>query len=138
MTSSGPHTNPITKCPILAKIVNGGIAGIIGVTCVFPLDLVKTRLQNQKIGPNGSISAAVVTPADVVKTRLQLLNKGVGEENYDGIVDAFKQILRKEGPSAFLKGALSRMIVVGPIFGIAQMVYYFGIAEALLGYEKKK
>ena len=101
MTSSGPHTNPITKCPILAKIVNGGIAGIIGVTCVFPLDLVKTRLQNQKIGPNGSISAAVVTPANVVKTRLQLLNKGVGEENYNGTVDAFKQILKKEGPSFF-------------------------------------
>ena len=105
---------------------------------MFPLDLVKTRLQNQKIGPNGSISAAVVTPADVVKTRLQLLNKGVGEENYNGIVDAFKQILKMEGPSAFFKGAVARMIVLAPLFGIAQMVYYFGIAEALLGYEKKK
>ena len=28
---------------LLPKIINGGIAGIIGVTCVFPLDLVKTR-----------------------------------------------------------------------------------------------
>jgi len=35
------------------KIINGGIAGIIGVSVVFPLDLVKTRLQNQIIGPNG-------------------------------------------------------------------------------------
>merc|ERR1711892_213315 len=38
---------------LLPKIVNGGIAGIIGVSCVFPLDLVKTRLQNQKLGPDG-------------------------------------------------------------------------------------
>ena len=30
------------------------------------------------------------------------------------------------------------MIVIAPLFGIAQMVYFFGIAEALLGYEKKK
>lgn len=32
------------------KVVNGGIAGIVGVTCVFPIDLVKTRMQNQQDG----------------------------------------------------------------------------------------
>jgi len=85
----------------------------------------------------GSISAAVVNPADVVKTRLQLLNKGAGEESYSGVVDAFKKILKNEGPRAFFKGAMVRMIVIAPLFGIAQMVYFFGIAEALLGYDKK-
>merc|ERR1711936_1431676 len=84
----------------------------------------------------GSISAAVVNPADVVKTRLQLLNKGAGDESYNGIFDAFKKILKNEGPSAFFKGALCRMIVIAPLFGIVQMVYYFGIAEALMGVEK--
>jgi len=29
------------------------------------------------------------------------------------------------------------MIVIAPLFGIAQMVYFFGIAEAMLGYDKK-
>lgn len=38
---------------LVPKIINGGIAGIIGVSVVFPLDLVKTRLQNQVIGPDG-------------------------------------------------------------------------------------
>ena len=39
-------------CPrsLPAKLINGGIAGLIGVTCVFPIDLAKTRLQNQQNG----------------------------------------------------------------------------------------
>jgi len=86
----------------------------------------------------GSVSACAVNPADVVKTRLQLLNKGASDETYSGIVDAFRKIYRNEGPSAFLKGAMCRMIVIAPLFGIAQMVYYFGIAEYLLGIEKNK
>ncbi|OAF69877.1 hypothetical protein A3Q56_02367 [Intoshia linei] len=36
--------------PVLLKVLNGGIAGIVGVTCVFPLDLAKTRIQNQNAG----------------------------------------------------------------------------------------
>merc|ERR1712038_1053910 len=85
----------------------------------------------------GSISAAAVNPADVVKTRLQLLEKGAGDESYNGVFDAFRKILKNEGPSAFLKGALCRMIVIAPLFGIAQMVYFFGIAEFLLGRDKQ-
>jgi len=86
----------------------------------------------------GSFSAAAVNPADVVKTRLQLLNKGVGDESYNGVFDAFRKILKNEGPSAFFKGAMCRMIVIAPLFGIAQMVYFFGIAEALMGIDKNK
>ena len=44
-----------------------------------------------------------------------------------------RKILREEGPSAFFKGSLLRVMVIAPLFGIAQMVYYLGIAEAMMG-----
>ena len=64
------------------------------------------------------------------------MNKGASEQSYNGIADAFKTIFKNEGPTAFFKGALCRMIVIAPLFGIAQMVYYFGIAEYLMGIDK--
>lgn len=82
----------------------------------------------------GSIAAVAVSPCDVVKTRLQSLRKGTNEETYSGVVDCIRKILRKEGPGAFLKGATCRALVIAPLFGIAQVVYFVGVGEFLLGY----
>lgn len=45
-----------------------------------------------------------------------------------------RKILKKEGPGAFLKGASCRALVIAPLFGIAQVVYFVGVGEFLLGY----
>ncbi|CAK6968278.1 solute carrier family 25 member 55b [Scomber scombrus] len=82
----------------------------------------------------GSIAAVAVSPCDVVKTRLQSLKKGANEETYNGVVDCVRKIMRKEGPGAFLKGASCRALVIAPLFGIAQVVYFVGVGEYLLGY----
>lgn len=81
----------------------------------------------------GSVAAVAVTPLDVIKTRLQTLKKGEGEDSYRGIVDCTRRILNREGPSAFLKGATCRALVIAPLFGIAQGVYFLGVGEQLLG-----
>ncbi|KAG0426313.1 hypothetical protein HPB47_026551 [Ixodes persulcatus] len=86
----------------------------------------------------GSAAAFCVNPCDVVKTRLQLLNKAPGEVSYKGIPDAFYRILREEGIRAFFKGAGCRVIVIAPLFGIAQTVYFLGVAEFLLGIDRAK
>lgn len=86
---------------------------------------------------SGGFSSFFVTPLDVVKTRVQLIDRG-GQKAYNGILDAFTRTLREEGIKAFYKGGLCRIIVVAPLFAIAQTVYYLGIAERLLGYERKK
>lgn len=85
----------------------------------------------------GSAAAFCVNPFDVVKTRLQVLKRGSGESTYNGIMDAINQIRMKEGPLAFFKGAGCRVVVIAPLFGIAQTVYYLGVGEYLLGTSKR-
>lgn len=80
----------------------------------------------------GSSAAVAVNPCDVVKTRLQSLNKGSNEETYNGVMDCVSKIMRKEGPSAFLKGAGCRALVIAPLFGIAQVMYFVGIGEYIV------
>ena len=84
----------------------------------------------------GSTAAFAVNPLDVIKTRLQVLKRASGESSYNGIMDAVKQIYTKEGVLAFFKGAGCRMIVIAPLFGIAQTVYFLGVAEYLMGIQK--
>ncbi|XP_069821045.1 mitochondrial glutamate carrier 2 [Dendropsophus ebraccatus] len=84
----------------------------------------------------GSVAAVAVTPLDVLKTRIQTLKKGVGEDTYNGIVDCARKIWSNEGPTAFMKGAWCRALVIAPLFGIAQVVYFIGIGEYILGYFK--
>merc|ERR1719391_993777 len=74
---------------IVPKIINGGIAGIIGVTCVFPLDLVKTRLQNQRVGPNG-------------------------ERMYASMLDCFKKTYRSEGYFGMYRGSAVNILLITP------------------------
>ncbi|KAL2090813.1 hypothetical protein ACEWY4_013076 [Coilia grayii] len=81
----------------------------------------------------GSTAAVAVNPCDVVKTRLQSLSRGANEESYKGVVDCVSKIMQREGPSAFLKGAGCRALVIAPLFGIAQVMYFVGVGEFILG-----
>jgi solute carrier family 25 aspartate/glutamate transporter 12/13 len=71
------------------KLVAGAIAGIIGTICTFPLDLVKTRLQNQKPGPTG------VMP-------------------YKGMVDCFTQTAKADGFRGLYRGMPAVLVGITP------------------------
>ncbi|XP_073460946.1 mitochondrial glutamate carrier 1 [Aquarana catesbeiana] len=86
----------------------------------------------------GSTAAVAVNPCDVIKTRLQSLQRGVNEDTYSGIIDCARKIWRSEGPTAFLKGAYCRALVIAPLFGIAQVIYFIGIGEFILGFLPSK
>lgn len=49
-----------------------------------------------------------MTPADVIKTRLQVVARS-GQTTYSGVIDAFKKIMKEEGPKAFWKGTVGEL-----------------------------
>ncbi|NXP15564.1 CMC1 protein, partial [Thinocorus orbignyianus] len=69
----------------------GSVAGAVGATAVYPIDLVKTRMQNQRT--TGSV---------------------VGELMYKNSFDCFKKVLRFEGFFGLYRGLLPQLIGVAP------------------------
>ena len=45
--TEGSKTKP-KKLPLPTKLAVGAVAGIVGTTCIYPIDIVKTRLQASK------------------------------------------------------------------------------------------
>lgn len=68
----------------------GAIAGATGATAVYPIDLVKTRLQNQRTGSY------------------------IGELMYKNSFDCFKKVVRHEGFSGLYRGLLPQLMGVAP------------------------
>eukprot|EP00494_Astrolonche_serrata_P025819 UN26080 len=69
------------------KLLVGAIAGIVGTTCIFPLDMVKTRLQS---------------------------SGQAGMPSYSGPVDCIKQMYKAEGLRGFYNGLVPNLTGVAP------------------------
>lgn len=68
----------------------GSIAGAVGATTVYPIDLVKTRMQNQRAG------------------------SFVGELMYRNSIDCFRKVIRHEGVFGLYRGLVPQLIGVAP------------------------
>lgn len=62
----------------------------VGATAVYPIDLVKTRMQNQRTGSY------------------------VGEVAYRNSIDCFKKVVRHEGVLGLYRGLVPQLIGVAP------------------------
>lgn len=67
----------------------GSLAGAFGAFMVYPIDLVKTRMQNQR-------------------------SSRVGERLYNNSIDCAKKVLRNEGVTGLYSGVLPQLIGVAP------------------------
>ena len=87
----------------------GSIAGAFGAFMVYPIDLVKTRMQNQRSGP-------------------------VGHMLYKNSIDCAKKVIKNEGPRGLYSGVLPQLVGVAPEKAIKLTVNdllrgYFGNSE---------
>ena len=86
----------------------------------------KNSLSPLEILVCGSLSAIpasyLATPADVIKTRLQVVAR-TGQQTYSGIMDTIRKILATEGPGAFFKGGIARVLRSSPQFGVTLLSY---------------
>ncbi|XP_011642138.1 calcium-binding mitochondrial carrier protein Aralar1 isoform X5 [Pogonomyrmex barbatus] len=72
------------------RFVLGSIGGAVGATTVYPIDLVKTRMQNQRAG------------------------SFIGELMYRNSFDCFKKVIRHEGFFGLYRGLMPQLMGVAP------------------------
>ncbi|CAE6419207.1 unnamed protein product [Rhizoctonia solani] len=87
----------ISEPGVLALLAFGSVSGSVGATSVYPLNLVRTRLQAS--GSSGH------------------------PQSYDGILDVARKTMKKEGWRGFYKGLLPTLAKVVPAVSISYVVY---------------
>ncbi|KAH7343961.1 mitochondrial carrier [Rhizoctonia solani] len=87
----------ISEPGVLALLAFGSVSGSVGATSVYPLNLVRTRLQAS--GSSGH------------------------PQSYDGILDVAQKTMKKEGWRGFYKGLLPTLAKVVPAVSISYVVY---------------
>uniref|UniRef100_A0A803LWF8 Mitochondrial carrier protein n=1 Tax=Chenopodium quinoa TaxID=63459 RepID=A0A803LWF8_CHEQI len=103
---------------VTTRLACGAVAGTIGQTVAYPLDVVRRRMQMV-----GWKDASTVVTGDGKKVALE----------YTGMVDAFRKTVRYEGFRALYKGLVPNSVV--PSISIAFVTYE--VVKDLLGVEMR-
>ncbi|SSD61593.1 probable Mitochondrial 2-oxodicarboxylate carrier 2 [Saccharomycodes ludwigii] len=78
--------------PFFYQFISGAVAGISEILVMYPLDVVKTRMQLQVSTPSVNNTST----------------------HYTGVVDCFQKIIKKEGFSRLYKGITSPILMEAP------------------------
>lgn len=77
-----------SSAPII-QFGSSAIAGFFASACSLPFDFVKTRMQKQRKGPDGSLA-------------------------YSSSLDCAKKVIQQEGPFTFYRGFLTYYVRIAP------------------------
>lgn len=80
---------------------------------------------------SGAISATAVYPINLLRTRLQAQGTVLHTPTYDGIMDVTRKTIQHEGLKGLFKGVTPNLLKVAPAVSISYIVYEN--SKALLG-----
>ena len=89
----------------------GSIAGATGATAVYPVDLVKTRMQNQRTGSKSALYSITISFNYLI---IIIIGSYVGELMYQNSFDCFKKVIRHEGVTGLYRGLVPQLCGVAP------------------------
>ncbi|BFZ62584.1 hypothetical protein YB2330_003685 [Saitoella coloradoensis] len=72
---------------------------------------------------SGSIGATLVYPLNLLRTRLQAQGTASHPQTYDGLIDVTRKTLQKEGYKGLYRGLAPNLMKVAPSVSISYMVY---------------
>jgi solute carrier family 25 glutamate transporter 18/22 len=78
---------------------------------------------------SGAGAGWIVTPLDVIKTRVQAGSAGTEKTTWLGTTT---KIMSQEGPTAFYKGSIPRMVCIGSLFAVAQAMYELEVGKKVV------
>ncbi len=80
---------------------------------------------------SGAISATAVYPINLLRTRLQAQGTVLHTPTYDGVMDVLRKTIQNEGVKGLFKGVTPNLLKVAPAVSISYVVYEN--AKSLLG-----
>jgi solute carrier family 25 aspartate/glutamate transporter 12/13 len=106
----------------------GSVAGAIGATVVYPIDLVKTRMQNQRksiaggasVSPaSNSIKSAAIKQFSTATASRKLFSTLLHQQQQQQILyrnswDCFRKVVANEGAIGLYRGLLPQLVGVAP------------------------
>ncbi|KAK3434949.1 hypothetical protein EUGRSUZ_D02348 [Eucalyptus grandis] len=108
-----------SELSVTTRLACGAVAGTVGQTVAYPLDVIRRRMQ--MVGWNNASS--IVTGDGRAKAALE----------YNGMVDAFRKTVKYEGFGALYKGLVPNSVKVVPSIAIAFVTYE--MVKDILGVE---
>lgn len=109
-------TSGLTVQNIGINLAAGALARCTAASVMFPVDVIKTRIQFQR---NSASASATTVVGDVPLNH----GKGAGAGNYRNVMDAFAQIARNEGLIGFYRGLPVKLLYIAPAAAVSFTVY---------------